>query len=269
VSSSVDPAGEVGRLLAAAGLDGGAVRGARVGHGMSGDLVFRLDAPIAAFAKIAAPGRRISRVEMEREIAVLRWLDGRIGAPQLIWSGLLDENRPALLMQALGGVALHALQGEAAEAGAIAAIQALAALHALPIDDCPFDERLERRMREVRLRVRLGEVDETDFDPDRTGRSAADVLEELERTAPTAEDLVVTHGDACWPNVLVDQGRAGLIDLGRAGVADRHHDLALFIRSGRRNAPHLDVPDLVRRCYPLETLDEARLDFYRLLDELY
>lgn len=266
--SSADT-GDVGRLLAAAGLDRGAARGERLGHGMSGDLVFRLDAPVRAFAKIAAPGRRISRVEMDREIAVLRWLDGRIGAPRLIWSGLLDEGRPAFLMQALEGPALHELQGEAAEVGAIAAIHALADLHALPVADCPFDERLQRRMREVRLRVQLGEVDEADFDPDRTGRTAADVLAELERTAPEDEDLVVTHGDASWPNFLISGGRAGLIDLGRAGIADRHHDLALFVRSGRRNAPHLDVPELIRRHYPMEALDEVRLEFYRLLDELY
>ncbi len=260
---------DVERLLVAASLDSGPVRGEPLGHGMSGDLVFRLEAPISAFAKIAAPRRRISRVEMEREIAVLRWLDGRIGAPRLIWAGMLDEDRPALLMQALDGAALHELQGDAAEAGAIASIKALAALHRLPVGECPFDERLALRMREVRLRVQLGEVDASDFDPDRSGRTAADVLEALERTAPDSEDLVVTHGDASWPNFLVSGGRAGLIDLGRAGVADRHHDLALFVRSGRRNASHLDVPDLIRRHYPLEALDEAKLEFYRLLDELY
>lgn len=260
---------DVARLLAAADLDSGPVRGVQLGHGMSGDLVFRLDAPVRAFAKIAAAGRRISRVEIDREIAVLRWLDGRIGAPRLIWAGRLDEDQPALLMEVLDGQALHELQGDAAEAGAIAAIQALAALHTLPVADCPFDERLARRMREVRLRVQLGEVDETDFDPDRIGRTAADVLAELERTAPEDEDLVVTHGDASWPNFLVHRGQAGLIDLGRAGIADRHHDLALFVRSGRRNAPHLDIPALILEHYPLETLDEARLEFYRLLDELY
>lgn len=259
----------VARLLAAAGLDDGAVRGEPLGHGMSGDLVFRLDAPVQAFAKVAAAGRRISRVEMEREIAVLRWLDGRVGAPRLIWSGTLGDDRPAFLMQALDGQALHELQGADAEAGAIAAIRALAALHALPADDCPFDERLQRRMREVRLRVQLGEIDAAEVDPGGDGHTAADVLAELERTAPESEDLVVTHGDASWPNFVVSGERAGLIDLGRAGVADRHHDLALFVRSGHRNAPDLDVPELIRRHYPLEALDEARLDFYRLLDELY
>ncbi|MGA0600904.1 APH(3') family aminoglycoside O-phosphotransferase [Caulobacter sp. KR2-114] len=260
---------EVARLLAAAGLDAGPVQGVALDHGMSGDLVFRLDAPMRAFAKIAAPGRRISRVEMQREIDVLRWLDGRIGAPRLIWGGMLDEDRPALLMQALDGVALHAAPAGDAEAGAIVAIRALAALHALPTADCPFDERLARRMREVRLRVQLGEVDAAGFDPGHTGRTAAEVLEQLEATRPESEDLVVTHGDASWPNFLIHQGRVGLIDLGRAGLADRHHDLALFVRSGRRNAPDLDTPALIREHYPLETLDEDRLEFYRLLDELY
>ena len=235
---------------------------------MSGDLVFHIQAPIAAFAKVGS-NRRIGRQELAREIAVLAWLAGRCGAPQLVWSGEV-EGRAALLMQALEGVALHDLSGEDARAGAIAAIQALARLHAMPVEGCPFDERLEGKLAEARRRIAVGEVSEGDFDPERMGRTADQVWAELERLRPSAEDLVVTHGDASWPNFIIQpDGAVGLIDLGRAGVADRYQDLALFARSGRRNAPRLDVPALLEAHYPLARLDRGKLEFYRILDELY
>lgn len=255
-------------MLVAAGMESDGLAGERLDHGMSGDLVFRIDAPLAAFAKVAAPDRRISRQEMARETAVLAWLGGRCGAPRLVWSGDI-EGRPALLMERLAGTPLHALAGDESRAGAVAAIRAMAALHALPIGDCPFDERLESKLAEARLRIALGEVTGADFDPDNLGRTVADVWADLERLRPADEDLVVTHGDASWPNFIVDGDAAGLIDLGRAGVADRYVDLALFVRSGRRNAPHLDVPALVAEHYPLARLDPAKLEFYRILDELF
>lgn len=255
-------------LLEAAGMTADGLAGERLGHGMSGDLVWRLDAPAPAFAKIAAADRRISREEMAREIAVLAWLDGRCGAPRLIWSGEIAGRR-ALLMERLTGTPLHALEGEAARDGAIAAIRALARLHALPIDGCPFDERLAVKLAEARLRIDRGEVSAADYDPDNVGRTIADVWADLERLRPAGEDLVVTHGDASWPNFIIDGEAAGLIDLGRAGIADRYQDLAIFVRSGRRNAPRLDVPALVAEHYPLAALDPAKLDFYRILDEVF
>ena len=256
-------------VLAAADVPADVVAGRRLDHGMSGDLVFQIRVPIAAFAKIGAADRRISREELAREIAVLAWLDGRCGGPRLIWSGEV-EGRPALLMQALEGTPLHELTGEDAHAGAVAAITALANLHALPIADCPFDERLARKLAESRRRIDSGEVTEDDFDPERLGRTAEQVWADLERLLPADEDLVVTHGDASWPNFIIKPGRpAGLVDLGRAGVADRYQDLALFARSGRRNAPELDVPALLAKHYPLADLDHDKLEFYRILDELY
>jgi aminoglycoside phosphotransferase len=84
-----------------------------------------------------------------------------------------------------------------------------------------------------------------------------------------AEDLVVTHGDACWPNfILRPDGDVAIVDLGRFGVADRHQDLALFLRSGRRNCPDLDMEALLARHYPVAA-DPGTLAYYRQLDELY
>src|SRR5580698_4240854 len=80
----------------------------RMDHSESGDLVFRIDGAPPLFAKIGHAGRRISIAEMRRETAALSWLQGRAAAPRLVWSGDI-AGRPALLTEAVAGVALHAL----------------------------------------------------------------------------------------------------------------------------------------------------------------
>jgi aminoglycoside 3'-phosphotransferase-2 len=258
--------------LIRAALDAAGVRRSvslqRMDHSESGDLVFRADGAPPLFAKIADPARRISCMELAREIAALRWLAGRAAAARLVWSGEV-AGRPAMITEALVGVALHALAPQTAEAAAIAALGALARLHALPITSCPFDERLDVKLAEARLRVRLGEVEIERFEPENAAALPQAILARLEAQRPELEDLVVTHGDASWPNfVLGTDDEVALIDLGRFGVADRHQDLALFIRSAARNFPKLDIGALLARHYPVAASPQ-KLAYYRQLDELY
>jgi aminoglycoside phosphotransferase len=258
----------VAALCAAAGLP--AARGFEpFGHGMSGDVTLRIEGERSVFAKVADPARRISRESLAREIAALRWLDGRAGAPRLIWAGE-TLGRPAMLTEALAGTALHDLTPDRAEAGLIAGIAALRALHSRSIDDCPLDQRLAVKLSEAWRRVEQCEVGRSEFDPDNTGRSPEDLWETMLAERPDAEDLVFTHGDASLPNfILRGEGAAGVVDLGLAGVSDRYQDFALFLRSSAHNFPGVDAGALLRAHYPLAALDERKLKFYRRLDEFY
>ena len=92
---------------------------------------------------------------------------------------------------------------------------------------------------------------------------------ELLATRPASEDLVVTHGDASFPNLmLAGQTFAGFIDCGRLGVADRYLDLALAYRSAEANFGAGAGLELLR-CYGIDTPDAAKLAFYQLLDEFF
>src|SRR5262249_39649935 len=150
-----------------------------------------------------------------------------------------DGETATLTTAAVPGVPLSELPVSAAPDAAASLGSFLQRLHATDRASCPFERWLAVTVPLARVPVEHGLVDEDDVDPERAGRSAEALLAELLEGRPHAEelelgDLVICHGDACLPNFLADPESleiTGMIDVGRLGVADRHLDLALAVRS--------------------------------------
>jgi aminoglycoside 3'-phosphotransferase-2 len=105
--------------------------------------------------------------------------------------------------------------------------QGLARLHAVPAQDCPFDERAGKRLARARRAIAAGQVDGAEFADRNRGLAPAALWQRLSAAIP-AEDLVVAHGDATLSNMIVEQdGSVGFVDCGHCGVADRYLDLAV------------------------------------------
>ena len=142
----------------------------------------------------------------------------------------------------------------------------LRALHGLDPASCPFDGGLDARLAAAERRVAEGRVDDDDFEPEHEGRTPTDILDELLRTRPRHEDVVVAHGDWCFPNVVVDGSDWGMCDLAGLGTSCRWYDLGIGARSTAHNAGEAAVADFFAG-YGIEP-DPDRLRYYVLLDEL-
>jgi kanamycin kinase len=160
-----------------------------------------------------------------------------------------------------------------------ALVEITRALHALPVGACPFDRTLAVTEPLARAAAQAGAIDLDDLDDEWRGWTASELLAALDVRLPDIrgrEVPVVTHGDWCLPNVVLDMDTVevvGLLDTGWAGRADRYNDLALMSRSlgssqlnpqyGRYYA------DRFLNRYGHQSADDDKLAFYRLLDEFF
>lgn len=209
--------------------------------------------------------------ELEAELQRVRWLHGRLPVADVCVLDCDDDWAYLVQSEVPGVMACDATFAADVPTLARLLAEGLRQVHAVSIADCPFDERLDRKMALARERVCAGMVDESDFDEDRKGKAATEMFAELVAARPQDEDLVFTHGDYCLPNVLIDRAASrvsGFVDLARAGVADRYQDLALAARSLAYNFGPGWEPYLWD-AYGIENPDPAKLAFYRLLDEFF
>lgn len=235
--------------------------------GRSNAVVWRLeqDGALPLFVKVEIES---PLAEAPGEAARLRWLAAQdVPCPGLL-GNLSEDGLRWLLMTAVPGRDLASSPDIDPAAVVELVAAALRDLHDRGTDGCPFDHSLDARLQLARARMEAGRVDEDDFDDERQGRTAEELFEVLLAGRPGDEAPVLTHGDACLPNLMSQAGRfTGFVDCGRVGLADRHQDIALAAGSldynlgagwGERFLGAYGGP-----------VDPERLAYYRLLDEFF
>ena len=155
-------------------------------------------------------------------------------------------------------------------------------LWSVDVKECPSKvSPLTERLQTARYRVEHNMVDMDNVEPDTFGpdgfRDAEELLCWLEQNRPE-EDIVLTHGDFCLPNLFAEEDEfSAFIDLGKMGPADRWQDLAIAIRSLKDNAAGVFTHG--HRYFDFEPgmlldrlgipMDEEKNRYYKLLDELF
>ncbi|MFD2328879.1 APH(3') family aminoglycoside O-phosphotransferase [Cohnella sp. GCM10020058] len=240
----------------------------RIAIGQSGARTYRLECAEgpSTYMKIADVGCPDTlRAEADR----LAWLRGKLPVPALLDYRQLADREMLWMSEVPGIHAADASWSDRPHDVARAMAAGLRHVHALDIQDCPFDQRVQVRIREAGRRLAAGFVDADDFDSERAGCSADELFAQLLATVPPDEDLVFTHGDYTLPNVMLDEElRTGFIDWGRSGIGDRYQDIALAARSlaGDYGPSSAEV---FLSAYGLSEPDRDKLEFYRLLDEFF
>ena len=219
-------------------------------------------------------------VEADNEVEMLNILSERNLAPKVIVREVLDGTDYLLMERCRGkmlcGVALLRDERKLMQI----ASEVLHKLWSIDVEACPIDMTLKRKLKLAEYNVthdlvNIDNVDPTTFGANGRFANPERLLVWLMDNQPV-EDLAVTHGDFCLPNVFFDGKGAKVIDVGRGGVADKYQDIALLYRSlrdnlrGRYGGADLgklndDMFFSVLGIVP----DWEKIDYYILLDELF
>jgi kanamycin kinase len=209
-----------------------------------------------------------SPLDLAAEAARITWAVAYTPVPRVL--GLdADGEGSWLVTAALPGHNAVSQRWLADPSAAVTAIgEGLRAMHdALPVADCPFSWMAQQRIAAAQRAAAAGWLDTSDWAPEHLELGIEGAIAQVQNI-PTADQLVVCHGDACAPNTLIaDNGRwSGHVDLGDLGVADRWADLAVATWSTEWNyGPGWE--ELLLDAYGIEP-DAERTRYYRLLWEL-
>ncbi len=221
-----------------------------------------------------------NNTDSAHELTMMNWLQGKLPVPRVIAHTAEKETSYLLMSRISGQMSCAEEYMKQPESQVRLLAEGLTKLWRVDISQCPVDHRLEHKLSQARYRVEHGLVDLNNVEPTTFGESGFKnpkvLLEWLYQNQPK-EELVLSHGDYCLPNVFFSNGQvSGFLDLGRCGIADKWCDIALCYRSlshnysGRYNQklyPGLDDLQLFQELN-IEP-DWEKIRYYILLDELF
>ena len=218
-----------------------------------------------AFLKI---GTGIAGQDQIDEAERLDWIGDHLPVPRVLHCATQGD-RAFVLITELPGVPSH----ECFEAISVpTAVEKLAEglkmVHAVSTEDCPFDRVLENELEESARRIGSPGLNVEAFMAD-TGAAPSKVLDDLVARASEVSDFVFTHGDYCFPNLLLDGQRiSGIVDWGIAGISDRHRDFMSIELTIKRNCGEEWIPTFYK-LYGASEVDPERVRFFWLLDRFF
>ena len=221
------------------------------------------------YLKIVRQGRAQGS-DLLAEKERLEWLQGRLPVPEVYYYGKNASFEYLYLSEIQGIMACEQHFRDAMPRLIDLLAEALHMVHAVEEQFCPFTRPLQPRLEEIQQRISSGHIDTAKFATDHQGVSPQAWYDQLEHLLPASDDLSFTHGDFCLPNIIIDRKKRrinGLIDWGNGSIADRHEDLASACWSLGYNFDPSWIPSLLE-AYGLQSIDQKRLTFYRLLDDL-
>lgn len=221
--------------------------------------------------------------ETDNEVKIISWLKDSIPCPQILKHEIENDTSYTLESRIKGKMLCDEEYLNNKELLLDLVADGIKSLWKVDVTACPVTEvsPLTKRLEQARYNVEHNLVDLDDAEEDTFGpqgfKDPMDLLLWLENNRPE-EDIVLSHGDFCLPNVFAEGKQiTGFIDLGKMGPADRWNDVAIAIRSLDHNASGFYtngkkcfdfIPEMLLERLGIK-MDFHKNKYYKLLDELF
>lgn len=212
--------------------------------------------------------------EALREYKAYQWLQNKVKTPKI--ADFYQNDNCYLLMERIKDNSLCSDYFYKRPSLLIKSMcNALKELWSVDISDCSFDSSPEAKLKIAEQNIKSKTVD---LDPDCGFESPNELFQWLSSNIPSSYEKVLSHGDMCLPNIFVSKkGKISFIDVGLCGVGDKYCDIAISLRSLKRNADGKYNHGQKQFDFNTDEFfaelgikpDWERIRWYTLLDELF
>lgn len=218
--------------------------------------------------------------EAENEYIMMKWLREKIPVPDVFAHEHVYGKSYLLMSKSDGEMACSDYYMNKPELLTELLAKAMRMLWEVDIADCPSKINPDKKLEMAEYAVENNLIDTDNVEPDTFGENGfenpRELLDWLIQNRPD-EDLVLSHGDFCLPNIFFSKNTvSGFIDLGKTCAADRYQDIAICYRSLKHNFDGRYGgkvysgfnPDMFFEKLGIEP-DWKKIRYYILLDELF
>lgn len=206
---------------------------------------------------------------LDKEYLALNWLDGKINVPKVLYFFTCID-KSYLITEKLEGEMLCCDDlWDYPEQVVKLAAEAIKLLQKINYTSCPLVSDLEHKLAIAKFNLDNNLLDiSNDSKYFKKFGSYEKIYEFLINNKPK-EELCFSHGDTSLPNIFQKDGKiSGFLDVGECGCADKWFDIAITVKSIRRNFKDEKYVDLFFNYLGLP-YNKDRVEYYVLLMELY
>lgn len=210
--------------------------------------------------------------EIIHEVEMMKWLKGKILAPEVITTESNDIVFYMLMTKVPGEMCCSDNNIANPEQTIKILANTIKKLWEIDITDCPYTETVDHFLQVGRYNIdnnifEYANCKKDTFSPD--GFKDVEYLYRFLEENKFEDDLVFSHSDFCLPNVFILNNKfSGIIDLGRSSVADRWRDISLCLGSIHFNFKTNEYDNLFFEELGIEP-DASKIRYWQLFEELF
>ena len=151
------------------------------------------------------------------------------------------------------------------------AAKAINILQSIDVDTCHFYNNLNIKLRTAKYNIEHGLVKTEDMSEESQKRfgSVERAYEYLVNNKIVEEKLVFSHGDLSIPNIFYENEEiTGFVDLGDSGIADMWFDIAILVKSLRKNYETDEAEKYLFKLLGIEPKYDI-IDYYIILTDVF